>query len=1136
MATINRLSLILVLSALTACGGGGGSDDDAGAGGGGSPGLPSLSIGDATITEGNSGTAILDFSVSLSAATTNDVSADFTTLDGEADDTDFTPISGQITISAGATSTNISIDILGDTVIEPDEAFTVELTNPVNATLSNSVATGTITNDDFPFLSIGSTSLTENDSGVSVMTFDISLDRAGLGEITVDAATSDAAAIAGQDYTAATETLVIAEGDVSVIFSVEVTGDTDIESDEQFVVNLLNASANARIAVDEATGLIINDDFPKVSIGPGGVTEVDSGIRAVAMPIILDAPATDDVTVLVTTTDVSAIGGVDYTTANFTLTIPAGSTNATASIDTLGDTDIESAELFQVILSDLQGPAVLDQPIAAATIIDNDGALPGPMLVPNPSGAFEGDSGTTQMLFLFLLSETLSEDVTFDVATTASTATSGIDYEDVMTSLTISAGSSSILLPVTVYGDSDEEGDEFFSLAITNVSTNVTVALPNIIGNIVDDDTSSPDSPRLSIDNVSVLEGDTGTADLVFTVTLDQPSTTIVTVDFATEDGSALAGADYNPTNGQLSIPIGTTSATIVVSALGDTFSEDDETLRVRLSNISGDAQLDDNFGTGTILTDEPLVRLSIADAGGPEGQTTNSEHVFVVSIDSPALNAVTFIFTTGDDTAVAGEDYIANSGATQISPGDTSANITITVIADEENEPDETYNLALSDVSTNAVATDTMAVGSIVNDDGTPGWQTPTILGGSGDFRNLTMDANGNAAAVFIGATNPSTFENPVLVSRLEGGAWLAPEPVGNIRIDQTRIPSIAMLDNGRIMAAWAGRFNAESAVFTPGGTWIEEEISSEAGFFIDLAGNAAGDAIVAWESLSSNPDPADILRNRYDPVTQAWGNFELGENDDTGLAREPFVTIDDTGNAFVYWFQGFSDPALSGNYYDYYNAVTDAWSGATLIPELDSARNEYLGLLNDGRPAIAAQFGSSVELWAFDPDDASWASLGAIQSSAIGDAVLPEFAQGGDGAIYVAWLQEPTSAEYDAYVNRFDPVTETWGTPVLLENLSGTVNPTTFGLDIAADDNGNAIVVWSQNIAPAGQFDNRIRASRYTASDGLWSPAEQIDNDDLDDTATGPFIEMDSAGNAVVIWYHTGSRETGAARYIAP
>jgi hypothetical protein len=110
---------------------------------------PSLSVSGATVTEGNSGTTTLSFPVTLSKATTKPVSFSYATADGTATQpSDYAAASGTLTIAPGGTSTSISVSVVGDVAIEPDETLTVTLSNPVNATIGAGSATGTIKNDD----------------------------------------------------------------------------------------------------------------------------------------------------------------------------------------------------------------------------------------------------------------------------------------------------------------------------------------------------------------------------------------------------------------------------------------------------------------------------------------------------------------------------------------------------------------------------------------------------------------------------------------------------------------------------------------------------------------------------------------------------------------------------------------------------------------------------------------------------------------------------------------------------------------------------------------------------------------------------------------------------------------------------
>jgi chitinase len=136
-------------------------------------------------------------------------------------------------------------------------------------------------------------------------------------------------------------------------------------------------------------------------------------------------------------------------------------------------------------------------------------------------------------------------------------------------------------------------------------ATGATLATPQAVGTIQNDD-QPPPLPTLSIGNASVTEGNSGTVNVAFVVTLSQAAASPVTVQYATANGTAVAGSDYNATSGTLTFAAGETSKTITVAVRGDTAVEGAETFRVLLSNPSG-ATLANGTGTGTIVdNDQP--------------------------------------------------------------------------------------------------------------------------------------------------------------------------------------------------------------------------------------------------------------------------------------------------------------------------------------------------------------------------------------------------------------------------------------------------------------------------------------------------------------------------------------------------
>jgi subtilisin family serine protease len=227
--------------------------------------LPSLSIGDVTVTEGNSGSTIANFVVTLSAASTNPVTFDFATANGSATSgSDFGGGSGSLEIAAGQTSVNVSIPVFGDTDIEGDETFTVLLSNPSFATIDDGSGLGTILNDDFAApltVSINDVQKLEANKGVHGFTFIVSLSTAAAVQVRVNYATADGSAtVADIDYYARSGVVTFNPGQTSKTVVIQAKGDRKIESDEVFFVNLSAPTGGASIDDGQGVGTIVNDD------------------------------------------------------------------------------------------------------------------------------------------------------------------------------------------------------------------------------------------------------------------------------------------------------------------------------------------------------------------------------------------------------------------------------------------------------------------------------------------------------------------------------------------------------------------------------------------------------------------------------------------------------------------------------------------------------------------------------------------------------------------------------------------------------------------------------------------------------------------------------------------------------------
>jgi serralysin len=219
-----------------------------------------LRIDDVRLDEGNSGTSNATFTVRLSAAATGTVRVNYATRNGTATaGSDYASRSGSLTFAAGETAKTVAVPVTGDTAIERVELFYVNLSGASGASISDGQAEGRIVNDDFPRMTINNVSVVEGDSGTRSLVFQVTLSSASPQGISVHYATANGTSAAGSDYQAKAGNLNFNPGETSKTISVAVMGDTRVETNERFVVNL---SSPLRVTLADALGqgTITNDD------------------------------------------------------------------------------------------------------------------------------------------------------------------------------------------------------------------------------------------------------------------------------------------------------------------------------------------------------------------------------------------------------------------------------------------------------------------------------------------------------------------------------------------------------------------------------------------------------------------------------------------------------------------------------------------------------------------------------------------------------------------------------------------------------------------------------------------------------------------------------------------------------------
>ena len=670
---------------------------------------PALSINDVSVNEGDAGPTILTFIISLSApAPAGGVTFDIANADNTATvaDNDYVAksLTGQ-TIAAGDQTYSFEVIVNGDFAVELNEVFFVNVTNVTGATIVDSQGLGTILNDDSPVLSINDVAASEGDIGTTKYTFTVTSSLpAPVGGITFDIATVDGTA---QDDNPASEdndylprsltAQTISAGNTTYTFEVTVNGDSLVEGNETFLVNLTNVSG-AGLSDGTGQGTIQNDDAAKLVIsqvyGGGG----NSGASF----------SNDFVEIFNRGTTTISFAATPYSVQYAAATANFGS----SKVDLTSGT-IAPGQYFLIRLSS-GGANGSPLPTPDTTSGINLAAAAGKVALVSGTSALNG-SGCP---FAGSVADFVGYGATADCFEGAGRAPAP-------------GNTTAVLRKMGGCADSNDNAADFLA----------TLPNPRNTASTINDCNAPPD---VTIDDVTIAEGDAGSAVATFTVSLSRPAPAAgVTFDIATQNDTATTSDnDYVPNNlVAQTITAGDTAYTFNVTVNGDMTVEPDETFFVNLSNVTG-AELIDGQGVGTIQNDDsaPLPGLSISDISQSETNSGTTTFTFTVTSSLPApAGGITFDIATTDGTAhddtppSEDNDYVARSLLAQtITEGNTTYTFDVTVNGDSLVEANETFFVNLSNVF-NATVFDGQSQGTIQNDD-TANLVISQVYGGGGN------------------------------------------------------------------------------------------------------------------------------------------------------------------------------------------------------------------------------------------------------------------------------------------------------------------------------------------------------------------------------------------------------------------
>jgi Ca2+-binding RTX toxin-like protein len=689
-------------------------------------GTPVVSVSDFTIDEA-AGQAT--FVITLNRPSTETVSLHYATQNGTAlAGSDYVATSGNLNFAPGQVIQTVTVTLTNDTVKELSESFNLVLSNLVHATTLDNAATATIYQNDAsavskPNLSVGDAVVSEDRDYVD---FAVTLDAPATAAITVYYDTYTGTANQYNDITDVAGKLTFAAGETEKTVRVYITHDSLIEANETFNLELYSPSANVNIARAQAVAVIYDNDVPsgKPVVSISDFT-IDEAAGQATFVITLDRPSTETVSLHYATQNGTAQAGSDYVAVNGNLNFTPGQVVQTVTVTLTNDTVRELSESFHLALSNLVNATTLDGK-GTATIYANDGAAASKVNLSVDDVVVSEDRDYVD--FVVTLDAPATAAVKVSYSTNNGTASQYNDITDVSGQLTFVAGETEKTVRVYITHDSDPEANETFTLNLSSSSANANIARAQAVATIVDNDAPSG-TPVLTVSDFTVDEAD---GEATFVITLDRPSTAVVSFNFSTQSASAEAGSDYIATSATINMTPGQTAVTVKVPLVNDTRAEGAEVFNLVLTNLVH-ATTADPVGTAFIYQNDGAVaskpNLTVDDVIVREGE----DYVdFIVRLDSPSASAITVNYGTNGSTASQYYDITDVAGRLTFAAGETVKVVRVHITDDFDSETSENFLFQLSGVSSNATIARAVATGTIIDDDTVPPVTTTDIVGSS--------------------------------------------------------------------------------------------------------------------------------------------------------------------------------------------------------------------------------------------------------------------------------------------------------------------------------------------------------------------------------------------------------------------
>ncbi len=903
-----------------------------------------------SMEEGNGTDSTFTFTVTRSGDTTGESTVDWRLASAAADTSDFITgdmlgdnsglPSGTVSFAGGESSKTITISVSGDTDVEADELFTVNLSNSSDGLILVSSAESTIVNDDAS-ISIAAQDAVkvEGDSGLIALTFTVTRTGALAESETVDwsvngSGTNPADAA---DFGGALPggTLTLPAGQADTTLTVYVSGDTLAEANETFQVTLTNPSTGVTIDTATADGTILTDDTNYfISRSDTEVVEGDPGDTSVFTFEITregDVSTASTVSWSVAGIGSSAALAADFETTVGSVTFAAGETVKTVQVPIAEDINAENDETFQVTLSSSDG-ATFTTNTVNGTIVDDDVYL---SITADDPQLFEGAPGETTT-FSFTVERTggLTSPVDVDWNVLAS---GNLDPNDFVSSTLPSGtvhfdiGQTIATIEVQVSGDVAIESEELLTVQISNATGGAQITTDQASSAILADDIEWSITPT----TIPTVEGDT-TAQYVYTVTRNG-SEQAVTIDWSVSGSGTdpVNGADFSAgflPSGTLAFAQGEMTKEIIVEINGDYLVENDESFTIGLTPSGADAFshlfIQQSVET-TVYDDDDVITLNSADISDIEdtGIGVITDYTYTVSRTGNLAGKSSAVWQVVHGSTD-GSDFVATSGTVTFGDGEDQATITVQVIGDSDVEADESFTVLLSSAGAGSTLGAGTATGEIINDD-TDFTFEPVVdsvyegdlTGGQLRYRVLRTGFLGQAASIswaLAGAVNAADFEGALSgtvnfeVGETEKLITLDVTPDGDNEGDESFAITLSNPSAGTeiVNSTLSGTIlNDDDSLFIEAVDADKEEGDSDLTpftFLVTRSGSFRGEATVRWTVTGSGTNPASD--DDFDDLT---GTITLADGESSQLVTVN-VVADSLGENDEEFIVTLSDPSF--------------------------------------------------------------------------------------------------------------------------------------------------------------------------------------------------------------------------------